>query len=231
MRQIETCLSPDLLHLHTIHDKMVVVIDVLRATSCFTAGIGAGVTEIVPRATEAECFELRQRGYVIAGERNGLKIPGFDIGNSPFEYMEQMGKKIASTTTNGTKTLNMVCDSPIVLIGSFLNLSAICRFVKTQDLDLLLVCSGWQGRFSMEDSLFAGAVVDMVYDYFTVKDDASIACCSLFLSAKNDLVGFLKNCSHFNRLKGYGLMREVEFCLSIDRFDVLPKYKNGFISS
>ncbi len=230
MRHIETCLSPDLIHLHDLADRTVVIIDILRATSCFTAGIASGVEHIVAKATPEECIQLRKQGYLTAGERNGMKIEGFDLGNSPFEYMKAGGKKIAATTTNGTKAIVATKDSNNVLIGSFLNISTIGEYIREQTNDLLLVCSGWKGRFSMEDALFAGALVDILYEDFMLTDDASIACHSLFLSAKNDMLLFLKNCSHFNRLKGYGLHEDLQFCMTRDKFNVLPVVVGGIIT-
>jgi 2-phosphosulfolactate phosphatase len=229
MRYIETCLSPDLVHLHTLEDKTVIVIDILRATSCFVAGIASGVELIVPKSSPEECMAMRNEGYLIAGERNGLKISDFDLGNSPLEYMKCAGKKIAATTTNGTKAILLSQQSQNTIIGSFLNFDAVVEFVKNQSGDLLLMCSGWKGRFSMEDSLFAGALVNAVYEDFMLVDDASIACQSLYLSAKNDMFIFLKNCSHFSRLKDYGLEDDLRFCLKMNQFDVLATVKNSVI--
>src|ERR1044071_8838835 len=104
MRSIEVCVSPEMMHLHDVSDKTVVVVDILRATSCMVTAFAHGVDCIMPFAELEECRLMSQQGYITSGERNGEKVEGFDKGNSPFEYQEEIrGKKIAFTTTNGTQ--------------------------------------------------------------------------------------------------------------------------------
>ncbi|MEQ8573117.1 MAG: 2-phosphosulfolactate phosphatase, partial [Fulvivirga sp.] len=104
MKTVDVCLSPDLIHLYDVSDKVVVVVDILRATSCMTAGLANGVKSITPFENLEQCQAMKHQGYLIAGERNGQKVDGFDLGNSPFDYMDEKvkGKKVAVTTTNGT---------------------------------------------------------------------------------------------------------------------------------
>src|SRR5688572_2440727 len=106
-RMIDVCLSPDLMHLYQVQDQSVVVVDILRATSCMTTAFAHHIDSITTFAELQECLELKDRGYLTAGERDGKKVEGFDFGNSPFEYMDPLlkGRKIAFTTTNGTRAI------------------------------------------------------------------------------------------------------------------------------
>ena len=107
MKTVDVCLSPDLMHLYDVRDKTVVIIDILRATSCMTTAFAHGINSITPFAKLEDCIAMKAKGYFTAGERDGKKVDGFDLGNSPFEYMEEKlkGKKIAFTTTNGTQAI------------------------------------------------------------------------------------------------------------------------------
>ncbi len=227
--KIEVCYTPDLIHQFDVKDKCVVVIDVLRATSCMVAGLGSGVSSIKPVATIDECLDLGKQGYVMAGERGGKKVEDFNIGNSPFDYMssEFKGRKIAATTTNGTKAIELSKEAPEVLIGAFLNLSAIVDRLKKQERDILLFCAGWKGRFNLEDSLFAGAVIHGLAKDADFDDDASTSAYYLYKSMKFDIHYFISRSNHASRLSKFGIMKDIEFCSRTDEFDVVPKLMNG----
>ncbi|MCX2743371.1 2-phosphosulfolactate phosphatase [Mangrovivirga sp. M17] len=226
-KTIDVCLSPDLLHLHSIEDKLVVVVDILRATSCMTAGIANGVESITPKASLEECRELKAKGYTIAGERNGEKVEDFDLGNSPFGYMddELKGKKIAVTTTNGTVAINKSRNAKEVIIGSFLNLSAVAEYCKKSQYNLLVLCAGWKGKVNMEDSLFAGALVEALADTHESACDPPLMTAKMYEAAKDDLLGFVEKSSHVNRLKRIGIGKDIEFCLTIDKYSEIPVLK------
>ena len=147
---------------HNIDNTIVVVTDIFRATSCMVTGLAYGVGSITPVATVEECFELQQKGYIAAAERNAMKVEGFDLDNSPFSYMDEdlIGANIAMTTTNGTLSITKAKTSAVkVLVGAFLNLGAIVNHLKSQPYDVLVLCAGWKGRVNLEDTLFAGALV------------------------------------------------------------------------
>lgn len=224
MHKIDVCLSPDLLHLYEIKDRIVVVTDVLRATSCMTAGIATGVDHIVPVSTLEECIELGKQGYVTAAERNGDKVEGFDIGNSPFSYMEphMKGNKVAVTTSNGTIAINKSRDAVQVVIGSFLNLSAVAGYLREQGRDLLVLCAGWKGKVNLEDSLFAGALVQALESTHASECDAPLMASRLYDLAKGDMLAFMKDSSHVQRLQRLGISKDIGYCLTPDQFDVIP---------
>lgn len=225
MKNIDVCLSPDLLHLHKINNSIVVVTDIFRATSCMVTGFAYGVKSIIPVATVEECKTLQNMGYVAAAERDAQKVEGFDLDNSPFSYMDErlVGGKIAMTTTNGTLSISKAkTDAVKVIVGAFLNLAAVVNHLKNQPYDVLVLCAGWKGRPNLEDTLFAGAVVDALKDEYFVAEDSAILAMRTYQQAQNDLLGYLANSSHIRRLQGLGINKDISYCLQNDLYDVLP---------
>ena len=231
MKTIDVCLSPDLMHLYNVRDKTVVVIDILRATSCMTTAFAHGINSITPFAKLEDCMAMKAKGYFTAGERDGKKVDGFDLGNSPFEYMDEKlkGQKIAFTTTNGTQAIAKAIEAREIVIGSFLNLSAITKYLLEGDNNVLLVCAGWKGKVNLEDTLFAGAVVDALEDHIEPDCDAPLAAQHLYSVAKNDMVGFLANASHVKRLAKLNVHEDIKFCMTPDQYTVVPKLNVGVL--
>ena len=225
MKNIDVCLSPDLLHLHKINNSIVVVTDIFRATSCMVTGFAYGVKSIIPVATVEECKNLQNVGYVAAAERDAQKVEGFDLDNSPFSYMDErlIGGKIAMTTTNGTLSISKAkTDAVKVIVGAFLNLAAVVNHLKNQPYDVLVLCAGWKGRPNLEDTLFAGAVVEALKDEYFVSEDSAILAMRTYQQAKDDMLGYLANSSHIRRLQGLGINKDISYCLQHDLYDVLP---------
>ena len=225
MKSIDVCLTPDLLHLHTIDNTIVVVTDIFRATSCMVTGLAYGVGSITPVATVEECFELQQKGYIAAAERNAMKVEGFDLDNSPFSYMDEdlVGANIAMTTTNGTLSITKAKTSAVkVLVGAFLNLGAIVNHLKSQPYDVLVLCAGWKGRVNLEDTLFAGALVDALKDEYMIGEDSALMAMRAYQQAQNDLLGYVANSSHVRRLQRLGIHKDIAYCLQRDLYDVVP---------
>ncbi len=231
MKTIDVCLSPELMHLYPVQDKTVVVVDILRATSCMVTAFAHGVESITPIANLEECQSLKLRGYVISGERDGKKVEGFDKGNSPFEYMgEQVrGLKIAFTTTNGTQAIEKSKGAKDVIIGSFLNLNAVAKYLLLNEHNVLVVCAGWKGKVNLEDTLFAGALVDKLKDYLGPDCDAPLAAQHLYNIAKDDMVSFLNASSHVRRLNKLNIHDDLKFCVTPDQYTVLPRLINGVL--
>lgn len=229
MNKIDTCLSPEMIGLiENLEDKIVVVTDIFRATSCIVSGLATGVKSIIPVASVDECRELGQQGYITAGERQGIKIEDFNFGNSPYSYMSDVakGQSIAMTTTNGTRAIDCSRNAKQVIVGAFLNISAIANYLVEQKSDVVLFCAGWRGRFSMEDALFAGALTDMLlqHDFEPLFDDTLVTL-QLYKQSNNDLNEYLSNANHMKRLQRLGNERDIEFCLRRDEFDVVPVLK------
>lgn len=229
MPKVEVCLSPQLIHLFDLEGKIVVVTDILRATSCMTTGIASGVAQIKPVATLEECSALKKDGFFTAAERNGNKVDGFDIGNSPYSYMEERfkGKKIATTTTNGTLAITKSTDADEVIIGSFLNLSRVAKYLIDTNKDVVVHCAGWKGNYSLEDTLFAGALFEKLQKEFESADDATFSAFTIFQSAENRLLETILGSSHAKRLEKHNIRKDIELCCTIDKYDVLPVLKNG----
>ncbi|MEZ4900775.1 MAG: 2-phosphosulfolactate phosphatase [Spirosomataceae bacterium] len=225
MKSIDVCLTPDLLHLHKIDNTIVVVADIFRATSCMVTGLAYRVESITPVATVEECFALQQKGYIAAAERNAMKVEGFDLDNSPFSYMDEdlVGAHIAMTTTNGTLSITKAKSAAVkVLVGAFLNLGAIANYLQTQSYDVLVLCAGWKGRVNLEDTLFAGALVDALKDEYVIAEDSALMALRTYQQAQGNLLGYVSNSSHVRRLQRLGIQKDIAYCLQKDLYDVVP---------
>lgn len=228
MKKIDVCLSPDMMHLYSVPDRTVVVVDILRATSCMTTAFAHGIASITPFSNLEDCLALKSKGYFTAGERDGKKVDGFDFGNSPFEYMDEKlrTKKIAFTTTNGTLAIAKSDGAREIVIGSFLNLSAVAKHLARGTNDVLILCAGWKGKVNLEDTLFAGALIELLKDQIEPECDAALAAQHLYNLAKTDMVDFLKNASHVKRLNRLNIERDIAFCLTPDQYAVVPYLRN-----
>jgi len=226
MNNLNVCLTPALIPLFNVEDYVVVIIDIFRATSSICYGIENGAEAIIPVSEVEECLAYQDKfaDYLLAAERNGEVVAGFDFGNSPFSYTKEKvaGKTIVLTTTNGTHALQRSIQAKKIIIGSFLNLTAVCNWLKTQQENVLLVCAGWKNNFNLEDTLFAGAVVEQLKSAGFVLDDAAIAANDLFQIGKDDISGYLKKTSHSERLKKLGIEADIEFCLQVDATTAIP---------
>jgi 2-phosphosulfolactate phosphatase len=231
-RTIDVCLSPDLMHLYAVQDITVVVVDILRATSCMTTALAHSVDSIKPFAQLPDCLATKSDGYMTAGERDGKKVEGFDLGNSPFEYMNPLlkGQRIAFTTTNGTQAIAKASSAKDIVIASFLNLSAVVDYLRLSSNNILIVCSGWKGKVNLEDTVFAGALIDRLRNDFDYACDAPIMAHRLYTEARHDLKGFLQDSSHIKRLQGLNIERDIDFCLTEDQYNVVPVIRNNSIT-
>ena len=225
-KNLHVCLSPSLLPLYKVDEYIAVIVDIFRATSSICYGIENGAEAIIPVAEVEECLAYRDKeaNFLLAAERNGEVVTGFDFGNSPFSYTKEKvgGKTVVLTTTNGTHALHLSRSAKKIVIGSFLNLTSLCNWLKTQNENILLVCAGWKNNFNLEDTLFSGAVVDQLKsgDYKT--DDAAIAANDLYQLAKGDLNAYLTKTSHSERLKKLGIEADIAFCLNVDITTAIP---------
>jgi 2-phosphosulfolactate phosphatase len=226
VKKLDVCLTPALIPLYNVEDYIVVVIDIFRATSSICYGIENGAEAIIPVSEVEECAAYREIGfdYLLAAERNGEVVEGFDFGNSPFSYTAEKvaGKTVVLTTTNGTHALHLSRKAKKIVIGSFINLTALCNWLKVQQENILLVCAGWKNNFNLEDTLFAGAVIEQLKTSGFVLDDPSIAANDLFQLGKNNIGQYLSKTSHGERLKKLGIEKDIAFCLQIDLTTAIP---------
>lgn len=230
-KHVEVCFTPSEYKDYKDEYEIVVVIDVLRATSAICAAFDNGINSIIPVPTIEEALEYKKKGYLAGAERKGQIVEGFDFGNSPFSYMNEdfIGKDVVLSTTNGTKALDVAKDAEIVVVGSFLNLEALCIWLAEQDKNVLCLCSGWQDKFNLEDTICAGAISEYLIGTgkFTSDEDSSVAAKYLYLSAKDNYFGYLKSSSHRRRLKNLNLNEDVKYCLTPNQTDVIPILKDG----
>lgn len=230
---IEVCYTPQAYPLFHKDDSIVVVIDIFRATSAIVTAFYNGVSKMIPVATVAEAKEYQSNGYLAAAERDGEIIEGFELGNSPFGYMNNKvkGKTIAISTTNGTQAIEASRKASKIVIGSFLNLDVLCDYLLTQKKDVILVCAGWKNKFNLEDTLFAGAVVSKLSSDSdcTITCDSAIASQHLYSIAKDDLYEFLSHSSHRNRLAKLDLERDIQYCLTVNQCPVIPIMEGKYL--
>ena len=229
-----TCLSPALVHLYDVSDSIVVIIDVLRATSTIAAALHNGARSVIPVDSISRCMELgKQIEGITAGERDGKIAEGLEYGNSPFEYPREFieGKTLVLTTTNGTRLLHIALEKGAteIITGAFNNLSAVCDHLIEMNRNVILGCAAWKDKVNMEDALFAGAVISRVRQHFQIDCDSSHIAEAMYEKGKKDLFAFMKknNASHYHRLMGFGLEKDIRYCLTEDSDNVLPVYRDG----
>ncbi|HEX2618437.1 MAG TPA: 2-phosphosulfolactate phosphatase, partial [Flavobacteriales bacterium] len=216
--RVETCFVPGQFPLYEQDAGIVVTIDILRATSAMVTAFECGVERIIPVSTVEEAQQYIGRpGFIAAAERNGEVVDGFAVGNSPlaFKAMDLKGKTIVMTTTNGTRAINLARNARQLVVGSFINLSALTEWLLAQNDNILLLCSGWKEKFSLEDSVFAGAVMDRLLESgkFGVEEDSSIASKYLYMAARDNFMSILKAAPRRKRLEKLNLLEDVKYCL------------------
>jgi len=229
-----TSLSPALLDLYDVDKSIVVIIDVLRATSTIATALHNGAKAVIPVDSVAECIRIgKQIESITAGERDGKIAEGLEYGNSPFEYPREFveGKTLVLTTTNGTRLLQMALDknAKAIITGSFPNVSAVCDFLLDQKQPVILGCAAWKNRVNIEDTLFAGAVINRIGKHFSINCDSSQMAAAMYKDAKKDKFEFMrsKNASHYKRLMGFGLENDIRYCLTEDAANTTVVYTEG----
>ena len=231
--RIEACYSPRDFYQYQEGFELIVVIDVLRATSAICVAIENGVKGIIPVETVDEAREYLNKGYIAAAERGGKIVEGFPMGNSPISYLdpELRGETIVLTTTNGTKAIKMAEKKETVVIGSLNNLDAITEWLIRQERNTLVLASGWKDKFNLEDTICAGAIIDGVLNSgkFSSNEDSSVAAKFIYRSAKDNIFAYLKASSHRRRLRALNLNADVKFCLTPNNLTAIPILKDGVL--
>ncbi len=234
MRTIEVVFTPALLPLYEAKGKIVVVIDILRATSTMCVAFQTGVKRILPVSSVEECKIFKDFDFIISAERNAVKVEGFDMGNSPFEYQNPLlaGKSIAFTTTNGTKAikLSQKMEASQIVIGSFLNIDVLCNWLINQNQSVILLCSGWKDKYNIEDTLFAGAVLNKIKQYYIIECDAALSSEILYETSKNDIENIVRKSSHSKRFTLLNSQTDdVKFCLQKNLTPILPMMRGEYL--
>lgn len=215
----------------TLKDKDVIVIDVLRATSVITTAIYNGAT-VFPVLEVDDALKFKEVGYLLGGERRGLKIDGFDFGNSPLEYKREFveGKNIVFTTSNGTRAIYKSFNAKNIYIGCMLNGKALVKKVFEDKRDIAIVCAGTYGKLSLDDFICAGKII---YELLKLghynPDDISTAAYIAYRDYKGKILEYVKYAGHYNYLISIGCKEDIEYCFMEDILDVVPVFKDGRI--
>ena len=230
-KRIEVCYTPREYDYFKDEFEIVVVIDVLRATTAICVAFEHGIKSIIPVPTLEDALEYKKKGFLVGAERKGQIVEGFDFGNSPYSYMkdEFKGKDVVLTTTNGTKSIAAAKDAETLVIGALVNLDVLTTWLIKQNKNTLCLCSGWQDKFNLEDTICAGAISEALINTgkFTSIEDSSIAAKYLYLSAKDNYMGYLKSSSHRRRLRNLNLNEDIKYCLTPNKTKVIPILKDG----
>lgn len=230
---------------------LTVVIDVLRATSVIVTALDNGAQEVIPVKTVEEAQSLYATSdpskTLLGGERNSLKIEGFNLSNSPLEYKKKVveGKTLILTTTNGTHAINNIKGADEVVLACFRNAEAVvehlsgrlphCDSPTTHPVglsyhgsrDIIIVCAGTEGRFSLDDGLCAGMLIELLKQQTEVEtDDLGLLLNRFYNDSKNNLFGALSGCRHLKRLFTLGFYDDIKFCLETDRVKIVPMLKS-----
>lgn len=223
---IEVCFSPALYPEYHSKEKIVLVTDILRASSAICTAFMNGVDKIIPVETLEEAKAYKARGYLVAAERDGIVMDFADFGNSPFNFTPAVvkNKTIVYSTTNGTQAIRLASGCSNVIIGSFLNLTASCNWLKIQGKNIVILCAGWKDKFNLEDTLHAGAIVEQLLkdENFSTICDSTHASLDLWRLAKKDLVKYIQKTAQRERLRKNKLDDVIEYCLTPDITNVIP---------
>jgi 2-phosphosulfolactate phosphatase len=232
-KTLEVCFSPALFKTYDAKGKIVVLVDILRATSTICTAFQYGVKEIIPVASVKEARRYKSLGYIVAGERNGKVLPFADFGNSPFNFMNDSvaGQSIVYSTTNGTKAIQIVKGCSEMVFGSYLNHYELAVHLIDSNRDVLVLCSGWKNKFSLEDTVFAGALCKTLLEsgQFITICDSVLASVDLWDIAEKDLLGYIQKAAHRHRLRKLGLDDVLEYCHTYDATSVVPILKGNSI--
>lgn len=232
--ELQSIFSPALFHLYEegLTEKIVVVIDILRATTTMVLAFENGAIEIVPVGIPEEALYYKDKDFLVAAERGGETVEGFSLGNSPQDYTKKMvkGRRIAITTTNGTNALRLAAYAKKVVVGSFLNLQAVADYLIAEKRDVLLFCAGWKDRCNLEDTVYAGALAELLQKEFTLEDDSTQMALDLWKSAKKDLKSYMAKASHSQRFKTLHIEGDLDMCLKMDTTSLVPLYEHGSIT-
>ncbi len=227
---IEVCFSPKLFpEILTRENYIVVLTDILRATTSICAAFENGVARIIPVATLEEARKMKVQGFLVASEQDGKKLDFADFGNSAFHFTEENigGKTLVYCTTNGTRALEVAREAEKIAIGAFINISALSSWLQTQGKNVVILCSGWKNKFCLEDALFAGALVERLLENpgFGTLCDSAHAALDLWEIAKNDLPGYIQKAAHRKRLQKLGLDDVIPYSFQCDLTRVVPVFE------
>ncbi|MCK5134834.1 MAG: 2-phosphosulfolactate phosphatase [Bacteroidales bacterium] len=231
--KIEVCYSPALFPFYENREAIVVVTDILRASSAIVTAFMNGVERVIPVGTLEQAKAYKDRGYMVAAERDGIVRDFADFGNSPYNFTPERvhGSQIVYSTTNGTNAIQLASSGSQVLIGAYLNISALADHIRKEGKDLLILCAGWKNKFNLEDTLFAGALAEMVLEdeHFHTICDSTLGAMDLYETARDDMMGYLEKVAQRHRLKKNNLDDVIGYCHQFDQTSLLPVLEENYL--
>ncbi|MFV1883951.1 MAG: 2-phosphosulfolactate phosphatase [Balneola sp.] len=239
LKYIDVFFSVQAFQEEDLRGKSAVIIDILRASSSIVTAVNNGAKKIIPVEDMSDAMKIArtmdQNDYLLCGEKDGVKIEGYHLGNSPQEYTKEVvgDKTLIINTTNGTRAIKKANLANRIYIGSFLNQKAILNALAEHDDEVVLICSGWRGRLALEDTMFAGSLIHKLCKGNLpekTKDGAKVAF-GLFEKFGDDLEETIRQSDHAHRLRNLVPEDDVPFCCQVDKFSVLPGMKDGIITN
>lgn len=223
---VEVCFSPAIFPRFEDQEANVVVVDILRATSAICTAFMYGVKCIIPVGTLEEAKDFKEKGYMVAAERDGIVRDFADFGNSPFNFTPErvQDKEVVYSTTNGTQAIHMASKCHNVIIGAYLNITAVANWLIEQNRKVLILCAAWKDKFSLEDTVFAGALSNLLLqnDNFETICDSTLAALDLWSLAQKDIMQYIDKAAQRSRLRKNGLDDVIEYCHTMDLTNIIP---------
>lgn len=237
--KIDVAIIPAELPEQAFAGKAVAVIDVLRASTSMVAALEAGAKEIIPLASIEEATRLAETmgrdTVVLCGERDGNKINGFDLGNSPLEFTPEnvKGKSLLMSTTNGTVAVSKARGAALITVGSLINARALVPVLTEASQEIILLCSGKLGRVSLEDLLCAGYLTRLIKDRSPDAEfnDSVRVARDIYERHKGHLTKAVKESDHGSYLAGLGYMTDIDYATHPDTSTIVPVMKDGRIAA
>lgn len=211
-----------------IEDRVVIVLDVFRATTTMAAALQAGVQEIFiyPDIESVMAAKKQMRGALACGEQNCLKPEGFDLGNSPGDFGEEhIGKTLLMCTTNGTKAILAARGAARILTGAMVNGRAAAKKALETGKDVTLLCAGTNGEMALEDIIGAGMILSFLGQ--PERNDAAVLSQEFFWSIRNDLMRVLRSSAGAQNIIRANLAKDIDFAARINIFTAVGEVKEG----
>jgi 2-phosphosulfolactate phosphatase len=231
-RDVQVHLLPALVPQGRLAGGLAVVVDVLRATTTIVHALAAGCTAVRPCAEVEEARalagQMRVGRVLLGGERGGLPLPGFDLGNSPHEYTAKVchGNTLVLTTSNGTRALLRAAEAERTVLAAFVNYSAVCEQLRHDPRPIHILCAGTEGEVALEDTLLAGALVDYLCEAVAIRlNDSARLAWDCFEHHGKVLLGALEISMGGAKLRALGYDDDIRAAAQVDQFNLVPELR------
>jgi 2-phosphosulfolactate phosphatase len=236
--RIDIHLAPQGIEDLAMREKIVVVIDVLRASTTIVTALGNGAREVIPVDSVEAAVKISGNfsgdGTLLGGERHGKMVEGFHLGNSPAEYVPERvgGKAVIFSSTNGSLALVRSRYAKELLVCGFVNLTAVADYLRSRGHDFTIVCAGKAGDFSMEDTVCAGMLIATVMKDAGVDvelSDGALAARALYKAYGKNLLKMVRSTEHGQYLQEIGFTGDLKLCAAVDAIPVVVKQEGNVL--